>query len=848
MAKSASVEFLQSPLGSVLNILPHGHEKALRHAFYNAAAFVFILVLFSAGIAVYFVLEAFIQPLLWAVLCGTVLFPFKHALTKLVQQWLTGLTHSGTPLFVGAVALPIHVLDSSSEGLANIFSKWLKPIIALAVGLPLSYLAYYFLDYVWSGIEGALSFVNDVLNCFSAIWVLTIFLGYILLVSFWWNEASRPILSALSVPVWGILLIFFATMAGPYRVTLFLLVLIVIGIGLSTYMKEKAMAINESNVSSCSLDDSAATSGDVSSSVEEPSEGVQPTALEQDTDVEATIDQDSTDGTPRPLGLHIPKRTVSAPEVTNNYNSDGACKTKKHKRNLSMQYIISLVWMCVLLELWMHMWWLQLLPLPVLVWFIKRLVTETGALDFFKQTIHQRWNTMRQWVRDREDALVPHYVRGLLSLFLQGDKKMISILSGSLDKIISIFIILSVFVTVILGVFLLSIQIQQESMYLVQVSGSLINETVSNHPELKTWLPGADDMHSAVDSMVDNLHHHGRKWISTKIHNTFQGHIEDVPFLEKQILEIWDEMYGQWASKNVTGPEESRRSEVVTSWNSVMNSFSKFDSLHLTGLMTYVQDNIETVRSIAESVWTVLKGNINIVFTILTTSISLVFGGGTALLNLVISFVIFMTTLFYLLSFSVDQYKPMQWISGLTPTGQDSNKKYSVAVEEAIRSVFGASMKMSAFYGLFTWFTHTLLNMRIVYIPAVLGMCLGAVPFLGTYWAAVPGMIELLVKDQKLLAVGLLIIHILPSSFVDTIIYADIKGGSHPYVTGLAVAGGIYCFGLKGAIIGPMLLCFLLVAFKIYSSVINSPPPVTPAVEQLGRTFRRGIHRSDTIT
>ena len=231
-------------------------------------------------------------------------------------------------------------------------------------------------------------------------------------------------------------------------------------------------------------------------------------------------------------------------------------------------------------------------------------------------------------------------------------------------------------------------------------------------------------------------------------------------------------------------------------WNKVKQSTSSSDISTLWGV---VKENLDTLQSVLESLWLILKGNINLLLSIVTNILSLVLASGSYILNGVISMIIFLTTLFYLLSASSEKYKVVEWFSGVS-----MGTRFGESINDAVQDVFGASLKMAIFYGLYTWLTHSIFDVNLVFIPSALAAILGVVPFIGTYWAAIPGALEIwLLQQEGFLAILLLLLHLLPSYVVDTAMYSEIGGGGHPYLTGLSVAGGIYCIGLEGAFVGP---------------------------------------------
>ncbi len=207
----------------------------------------------------------------------------------------------------------------------------------------------------------------------------------------------------------------------------------------------------------------------------------------------------------------------------------------------------------------------------------------------------------------------------------------------------------------------------------------------------------------------------------------------------------------------------------------ILPNLLTYIELHINDLYRLIRDNLDLLRTILDSIWS----NATLVLTLLSTIISLLFTGGFALLNFFVSFIVFITLLFYLLSYS-DQpiYRPTEWLNNILAIGGSG---FGQAVNDAVTSVFIASLKIAAFYGLYTYVLHTLFGSNLVFLPAVIASICAVT--LKSYWAALPGCLDLwLVQQRPLSALILLLAQIIPVYVVDTAIYSEVKGGGHQVI------------------------------------------------------------------
>ncbi|KAI8130795.1 Transmembrane protein 245 [Lucilia cuprina] len=518
-------------------------------------------------------------------------------------------------------------------------------------------------------------------------------------------------------------------------------------------------------------------------------------------------------------------------------------------QNLSDTYFKFLFYACIITFLYRNVWMFILAAIPIFMHLMFTLGKYTGFTDFISAKINDVYEKIKSWAIEHHSAVLPLCLPGILELNYKINTVVRDSLKSSVDLVTSILmIILMILIIVFLGVFF-CVNIYSETIEVAYLGKDLINKTITDRPELIDILPA--NMQSSIDDALDNAHHYGRRKIETYIDDwlTDADPIHATK-LKEQILDVWDRLIQYWIDFNKSDSYGPRvpTDALKSTFGEIVDNPGHFKELVLVakqGIIGWAKSNTQTIMEVAESLWHIIRTNLSMIMTFTGEILSLVLSGGQACVEFILDMIVFFTALFYLLSSSQTKYAPLQVTKHLGVSS--SGSKIAEALENSISGVLISMFKSSIFTGLFTWLVHTIFGARIVFLPSALAAILSAAPFLGSYWCALPALLEIwLAQDRLYAGVVLFLLQFFVPPYFEAAIYAEMKGGGHPYLTGLAIAGGMYWIGWQGAIFGPLMLCFFIGIFEVAAVAMRANEDARRSSDEDTRTTNIAV--VDAIT
>ncbi|OUC42297.1 hypothetical protein D917_03080 [Trichinella nativa] len=696
----------------------HSCLEDIISAFYNVLVFFIAASWLLGAAAFYFLFRDFAKPMIWAVICGIMVYPLKRTLTGKVCLWLDQMIVSDTPLTFGLLALPWNMCIHLGSACLNSLNQNLRVTIMIVVTFPTMSLLLHLetLPRILVTVIKLFQTLDHMIWLCSSSWIPILFISYVgffVLNKFLISETRRitPV-RCTATAAWCFLLAHLCSYMGPLRAPTFLAVLFV-SLGSHLFLRQQ-------------------------SSFSSP-----PPMPTQQRDDEL---QDSVEST----------------------NNKMTVETEDDDDDKADKYIQWLFIACA---------------------FFCFVGSAFHINDLLKGILDTIWTQLS----DLRFILMPSFLIKFTIVLKRLDKWFTLWLRGSMDFVGSVTAILLLILCACGLSTFIALQLYYESVNLVNIATEIGNRTITYNPSLKQWLKEVTDTDSVKEIMenaVKKSYSMARLWLSTQ---------NPAP---RRIFTVNRDHYNSWKML----------------WSVV--TMENWDDQNI---LENVKEELTVLWMIAESSWQFFKNNLEIVAFSFGRILSTLLASGTAVIDFFLDSTVFLTFLLYLLNKSDKEFKPLRMLRELMPIDVETSAEIADEVEQAVKSVFLVTVKMAFFYGMFTWLTHTLFAVSLVFIPSVCAAILAAVPFFGTYLVSFPAVLELwLIKGEPFLAAFLFFIHYGCSYVVDDSIYAGIKLTT-PFLTGMAVAGGLMWWGLEGAIFGPLVLCFLLVLVSTYKIlVVNS--------------------------
>jgi len=355
-----STSVVRSPfVDRVINLLPQGHDEAIKQAFYNIA----IISLFSAvglaGMAVYFILQPFVKPLLWAILIGSVLHPIKQHSVFLTRKWLLDMYNSNSLLVFGLMTIPLRTVDFSVEWMGTMIQRNLKLLLSLSLGVPViifmqqNYSSAHIIQ-IYDNILNTFSHLGPIFEYISMNTTVTLALGLLGVTLALTTDFKMQVMFNF---FWILAFLTVFYVLGSLKVILIVVTLLLVAIALAIHCGW----IAESKTPDC------------------------------------------------PKQKEIPVGSMSTPQPPRNpvvkkvrLNPTRATPPKSNNR-----YIYGAVWCCMAVQLWRHMWLLHLFPIPLVCYAIKSVGSYLNIWSFLYEYHKKFKKRLLSWFATYKDQIFP---------------------------------------------------------------------------------------------------------------------------------------------------------------------------------------------------------------------------------------------------------------------------------------------------------------------------------------------------------------------------------------------------------------------------------------------------------
>jgi predicted PurR-regulated permease PerM len=177
---------------------------------------------------------------------------------------------------------------------------------------------------------------------------------------------------------------------------------------------------------------------------------------------------------------------------------------------------------------------------------------------------------------------------------------------------------------------------------------------------------------------------------------------------------------------------------------------------------------------------------------------------------------IFLMMLFFLLR---DGEELRQAVRGISPLARGQETEVMDHLANTVKGVLQSMVVVPLAQGAVALVGFLIFGVPSPVLWSVMVVLAAVIPLLGSPLAWVPAGIYLLTQGREAQGIGLLVYGALVIAGVDNIIKPLILKGAariHTMLGFLSILGGLYAFGPKGLIAGPVTLSLVLSAYRIY--------------------------------